>query len=175
VPLRGNLHAHSLFSDGVRSAEQVIAAYEALGYDFLAITDHDDRVPPHYWRALAALRPLSQHVGRVYGDREVLHVLNHPARYNLSLDETTRRVAVIRGDGLAIDAVEVTDTGHYRPQYDTDVIRLPKIATDDSHREPHVGRAWIEVEAPRDRDAIIRSIKAGDFRLGFAPGEGAPG
>src|SRR5438876_10345027 len=60
VPLRGNLHAHSLFSDGVRSAEQVIAAYEALGYDFLAITDHDDRVPPHYWRALAALRPRSE-------------------------------------------------------------------------------------------------------------------
>ncbi len=119
MPLRGNLHAHSLFSDGVRSAEQVIAAYEALGYDFLAITDHDDRVPPHYWRALAALRPrlllfrgieldyrpLSQHVGRVYGDREVLHVLNHPARYNLSLDETTRRVAIISGEGLAIDAV----------------------------------------------------------------------
>src|SRR5437879_12745735 len=81
VPLRGNLHAHSLFSDGVRSAEQVIAAYEALGYDFLAITDHDDRVPPHYWRAPAAPRPplllfpgvapahppLSPHLGRGYG------------------------------------------------------------------------------------------------------------
>jgi predicted metal-dependent phosphoesterase TrpH len=187
VPLRGNLHAHSLFSDGVRSAEQVIAAYEALGYDFLAITDHDDRVPPHYWRALAAVRPrlllfrgieidyqpLSQHVGRIYGERDVLHVLNHPARYNLSVEETARRVAIISGDGLAIDAVEVTDTGHYRPQYDTDAIRLPKIATDDSHREPHVGRAWIEVEAPRDRDAIIHAIRAGDFRLGFAA-DGSP-
>ena len=28
--------------------------------------------------------------------------------------------------------------------------------------------AWIEVEAPRDRDAIIRAIRAGDFRMGFA-------
>jgi predicted metal-dependent phosphoesterase TrpH len=187
VPLRGNLHAHSLFSDGVRSVDQVIAAYEALGYDFLAITDHDDRVPRHYWRALAAIRPhlllfrgvelgyqpLAQHVGRVYGEREVLHVLNHPARYDLSVEETVRRVAIISGAGLAIDAVEVTDTGHYRAQYDTDLIRLPKIATDDSHREPHVGRAWIEVEAPRDRDAILRAVKAGDFRLGFAA-DGGP-
>src|SRR2546430_6752641 len=27
----------------------------------------------------------SQHIGRVLGDREVLHVLNHPARYRLSV------------------------------------------------------------------------------------------
>lgn len=186
--LRGNLHAHSLFSDGVRPPEEVIAAYEALGYDFLAITDHDTLVPPHYWRALAGLRstlllfrgievdytPLSQHVGRVYGDREVLHVLNHPARYNLSVEDALRRVETIGAGGLRIDAVEVTDTGHYRPQYDTDAIRLPKIATDDAHREPHFGRAWIEVEAARDRDAIIRAIKAGDFHLGFAPDGPAP-
>ncbi len=181
--LKGNLHAHSVFSDGVRPVEEVIAAYEALQYDFLAITDHEDLVPAHYWRSLAGLRsrlllfhgieidytPLSQHVGQVHGDRETLHVLNHPARYNLTIEETARRVTVISRDGLPIDVVEVTDTGHYRPQYDSDAIRLPKIATDDSHRDPHFGRAWIEVEAPLDRDAIIRAIKAGDFRLGFAP------
>jgi predicted metal-dependent phosphoesterase TrpH len=182
VWLKGNLHAHSIFSDGIRPPEEVVAAYESLGYDFLALTDHDDRVPPDYWHALAGLRsslilfhgieidytPLSQHVGQVHGDREVLHVLNHPARYALSLDETLRRIEVISGDGLRIDAVEVTDTGLYRPEYDTDAIRLPKVATDDSHRELHWGRAWIEVEARRDRDAILRAIKAGDFRLGFA-------
>src|SRR2546422_4076009 len=28
----------------------------------------------------------------------------------------------------------------------------------------HFGRAWIEVEASRERDAIIRAIRAGDFR-----------
>lgn len=185
--LRGNLHAHSIFSDGVHPPERVVAAYESFGYDFLAITDHDDLVPPHYWRVLAGLRsnlllflgvevdyaPLSQHVGRVYGDRDVLHVLNHPARYDLTLEEAERRVALITRGGLPIDAIEVTDTGHYRPRYDCDAIRLPKIATDDSHREPHVGRAWVEVEAPRDRDAIIRAIRAGDFRLGFAGGDAA--
>jgi predicted metal-dependent phosphoesterase TrpH len=39
--LRGNLHAHTTFSDGVKEPAQLVAAYEALGYDFLAITDHE--------------------------------------------------------------------------------------------------------------------------------------
>jgi hypothetical protein len=37
---RGNLHTHSDRSDGMASAEQVIAAYRAAGYDFLVLTDH---------------------------------------------------------------------------------------------------------------------------------------
>jgi hypothetical protein len=47
---------------------------------------------------------------------------------------------------------------------------LPKIATDDSHRDPDFGRAWVEVDAARDPDAILRAVKAGDFRVGFAAG-----
>jgi hypothetical protein len=110
-----------------------------------------------------------QHIGRVLGDRDVLHVLNHPARYKLSVGETIERVQSIRRDGLVLDAVEVTDTGHHRPLYASPEIPLVKVATDDAHKPPHFGRAWIEVDAPRERDAIIRAIRAGDFRLGFAP------
>ncbi len=179
--LRGNLHAHTTFSDGVRTATELIAEYEARGYDFLAITDHVDSIDDTYWAALRGLSarlllfhgveldysPLSQHVGKVVGDRETLYVLNHPARYRLSVGETAQRAAIIAGAGLRLDAVEVTDTGHHRPLYETDEIRLVKIATDDAHRPPHFGRAWIEVNAPRDRDAIIRAVRAGDFRIGF--------
>ncbi|MCE9591396.1 MAG: CehA/McbA family metallohydrolase [Planctomycetes bacterium] len=39
--LRGNLHAHTLRSDGERGPDEVIADYARRGYDFLAITDHD--------------------------------------------------------------------------------------------------------------------------------------
>jgi hypothetical protein len=180
--LRGNLHAHTLFSDGVKSPGDLIATYEALGYDFLAITDHDDWVTAEYWRTLGALAPrlllfhgveisyqrFPQHVGRVIGDHETLFVLNHPARYKLSVAETVARMRVLRAEGLAVEAVEVTDTGRYRPLYDSGEIPLAKIATDDAHRPPHFGRAWIEVDAPRDRDAIIRAIRAGNFELGFA-------
>lgn len=37
---RGNLHCHTTMSDGVKTPEEVIATYQAMGYDFLAITDH---------------------------------------------------------------------------------------------------------------------------------------
>ncbi len=162
--------------------DEVIARYRDLGHDFLAITDHDDRIGEDYWfriprgdeRMLVLggieldYRPLSQHVGKIVGDRETLLVLNHPARYNLTVDETLRRIAALTAAGLPIHAVEVSDTGIYQAEYDVDAIRLPKIATDDSHRDDDFGRAWIEVEAPREADAILRAIKAGDFRLGFA-------
>jgi hypothetical protein len=184
--LRGNLHAHTTFSDGLRTPAGLVEEYERRGYDFLAITDHfghENLIEPGYTRALEKLRPglllfggveldyfrLDQHVGKVVGDREILYVLNHPARYKLTVAETVDRVHEIRRFGWALDAVEITDTGLYRPLYDTDEIPLVKIATDDAHRPPHFGRAWIEVDAPRDRDAIIRAIRAGDFRTAFAP------
>jgi hypothetical protein len=180
--LKGNLHAHTTFSDGRRPIREVIARYRELGYDFLAITDHDDRIHDDYWfdippgddRLLILpgvelnYRPLSQHVGKVTGDRETLYVLNHPARYGLTVPDTLRRIRVIRAAGLPIHAVEITDTGEYQPEYDVEEITLPKIATDDSHRDPHFGRAWIEVEAARNMDAILKAVKAGDFRVGFA-------
>jgi PHP domain len=185
--LRGNLHAHTTFSDGVRTPAELVAEYERRGYDFLAITDHfghDNLVQPAYTRVLDALTPslllfrgieldygrLSQHVGKVEGDTETLYILNHPARYRLTVDETIDRVHEIRRAGWPLEAMEITDTGHYRPLYDTDEIPLVKLATDDAHRPPHFGRAWIEVNARRERDAIIRAIRAGDFRLGFAGG-----
>ena len=185
--LRGNLHAHTTHSDGVRSPGELIAEYEGLGYDFLAITDHEDRIGPGYWRAFERLTPglllfqgvelnwpdFEQHIGRVIGERETLHVLNHPARYKLSVAETVERARLIEVGGIRLDAVEVTDTGLSRPEYATGEIPLVKIATDDAHRPPHFGRAWIEVDAARDRDAIIRAIRAGDFVLGFPRDSGA--
>ena len=180
--LKGNLHAHTTFSDGRRPVAEVIERYRELGYDFLAITDHDDLIGEAYWRALERLAPrlvlfhgvelsysaFPQHVGKIMGDRETLYVLNHPARYGLNVKQILYRIGVISDAGLPIHAVEITDMGAYQAQHDVEVIRLPKIATDDSHRDEEFGRAWVEVEAARSPDAIIRAIKAGDFRVGFS-------
>lgn len=38
---RGNLHSHTNNSDGKFSLEELVRNYEALGYDFLVITDHN--------------------------------------------------------------------------------------------------------------------------------------
>ncbi len=188
-PLKGNLHAHTTFSDGRHPIEEVVARYRDLGYDFLAITDHDDRIQDDYWLRIPPgddrmlilpgveldYRPLLQHVGKVTGDQETLYILNHPARYALTVEQIVRRIRGISRDGLPIQAVEITDTGIYQPQYDVDAIVLPKVATDDSHGADDIGRAWIEVNAARSADAILRAIKAGDFTLGFASGKGTRG
>lgn len=42
--LRGNLHAHTTGSDGVREPQAVVDAYASCGYDFLMISDHDHLV-----------------------------------------------------------------------------------------------------------------------------------
>jgi len=179
--LKGNLHAHTTFSDGRLPVEEVVARYRDLGYDFLAITDHDDLIQPDYWMSLPAsddqliilpgveldYRPLSQHVGKVTGDKETLYILNHPARYSLTVEQAVRRLRRIGREWFPLHAVEVTDTGIYQAEYDVEAINLPKIATDDSHEASHIGRAWIEVDAARNPDAILRAIKAGDFRTGF--------
>jgi len=39
--VRGNLHAHTVQSDGAREPQVVIDDYAARGYDFLMISDHD--------------------------------------------------------------------------------------------------------------------------------------
>jgi DNA polymerase (family 10) len=38
--LKGDLHAHTVFSDGGATLEQMATAAQALGYEYLAITDH---------------------------------------------------------------------------------------------------------------------------------------
>lgn len=55
--LRGNLHTHTLLSDGLLSPDEVIARYRNLGYDFLAITDHDDLIPEGYWEVIPRGNP----------------------------------------------------------------------------------------------------------------------
>src|SRR3989442_5238876 len=96
--LRGNLHAHTTYSDGVKTPQDLLAEYEALGYDFLAITDHEDLIGSSYWRALPPppTRPLpfprgeghyqgfDHHIRRPFGDREGLPLPHHPPRFKLS-------------------------------------------------------------------------------------------
>jgi len=180
--LRGNLHAHTTFSDGVKEPAQLVAAYEALGYDFLAITDYENWIDDRYWNAIPKLSSklllfhgielnwprFDQHIGKVSGDRETLHILNHPARYQLSVAQTLERIRRIGAGGITLDAIEVTETGQRRRLYETSEIPLVKIATDDAHGPVHFGKAWVEVDAKRNRDAIIRAIRSGEFRLGFA-------
>lgn len=181
--LKGALHTHSTCSDGVLSIPEVVQAYAELGFDFLALTDHDSLYKPDcYERGLAGVqtelivfRGLELtvfekgyvHVNRIEGDSETLHIFNHPAKLDLPLERAIERIEAVAAT-LPLDAVEVTSDGFYTPEYDTARIRWPKVATDDSHTLLGCGRAWIELEARREKDAILQAVRAGAFWNCFA-------
>ncbi len=179
--LKGNLHTHTTFSDGQLSVEEAVARYRDLGYDFVAITDHEPGISPAYWSAIPRSTPellvfagleLSypylggQHIGLVNGDEEKLYIFNHPNVFGLTVKDVRAAVAQV-APRIEIHAVEVTHHGCYLPEYDVPELPLLKVATDDAHRLEEFGRAWIEVEASREKDAVLQAIKAGDVRLGF--------
>ncbi len=185
--LRGNLHVHTNFSDGHFSPEEMAKIYLDLGFDFIAITDHEYMLKKAYLDLFPLdipgitifegieLEPVFihyHHTLKIKGDTETLHVLCHPDQYRLSIKEVNRRIEVFNEKGTGkIDAVEVTCRGFYTPFYDTNEIALPKIASDDSHDEHSCGMTWIDVNAERDKDSIIRAIKAGDFEIGLLSGK----
>ena len=44
--LKGALHTHTTCSDGDLSIEEVVRIYTGLGFDFIALTDHDYLMRP---------------------------------------------------------------------------------------------------------------------------------
>jgi hypothetical protein len=175
--LKGALHVHTTCSDGNLSIEQVVAAYTGLGFDFIALTDHDYLLRNGCYGPVRRLRTdlivftgveLTVfekgylHVNRIDGDRETLHIFNHPAEMDLPLAKAIARINAV-AERLPIDAVEVTTKGFRTPEYEIDAIPFPKVATDDSHTRQGCGRAWVEMDCARDKDSIIRAIKNNAF------------
>jgi hypothetical protein len=183
--LKGQLHIHTTYSDGRLTPQQAADLYTRQGYDFIAITDHDHLLKPSYRQAVEEIKTdlivffgieltvgtkLGYvHVSRIEGDEEVLHTFNHPGDYGFTLKQTIHCIDDV-AEQIHIDAVEVTHHGFYTPEYDIEEIAYPKVASDDSHTKLGCGRAWIELESPRDRDSILQAIKLGDFMNGYARG-----
>ncbi len=161
--------------------QEVADAYERSGYDFIAFTDHDYLMKPHFENMYLSVKTNLLifigieltvfvkgyiHVNKIQGDAEVLHIFNHIGEYQLSEAQIYNRLEELE-KMYPIDAVEVTAKGFRMSECENMDIKYPKIATDDSHDLLGIGRAWIELSAPKNKDEIIRSIKHGDFWNGF--------
>ncbi|WP_319407301.1 hypothetical protein [uncultured Desulfosarcina sp.] len=175
--LKGALHVHTTCSDGTLSIGQTVSVYAGLGFDFIALTDHDYLLRGGCYDEVKTLNTEMivftgleltifekgyLHVNRIDGDREILHVFNHPAELDLPLAKAIARIKAV-AERLPIDAVEVTTKGFRTPEYEIDDIPFPKIATDDAHTIQGCGRAWVEMDCARDKDSIIRAIKNNAF------------
>jgi len=179
--LKGALHTHSTCSDGELTPEEVVEVYSRLGFDFVALTDHDFLMRPGCYDGLPGSRNGTLifraieltvfsggyfHVSKITGEREELHIFNHPAEYDMTLDQIVDRIEKISAI-VPIDVVEVTSKGFYTPEYDVERIPYPKVASDDSHTKFGCGRAWMELECEKGRDAIVRAIKQGKGIMRF--------
>ena len=175
--LKGALHVHTTCSDGTLSITDVVRVYERLGFDFIALTDHDYLLRSGCYDPVSRIRTdmiifigveLTVfekgyiHVNRIDGENEVLHIFNHPAELDLPMEKAIDRIEAVAAK-LPIDAVEITSKGFRTPEFEIPDIPYPKVATDDSHTRIGCGRAWIEMDCRRDKDSIIRAIRKGKF------------
>ena len=70
--LRGDLHSHSDWSDGLTSIELMVAAARALGHEYLALTDHSPRLRVANGLSPERLRAQLEVVAGLSGDRFTL-------------------------------------------------------------------------------------------------------
>lgn len=175
--LKGCLHIHTTCSDGKLTPQEAADVYSALGYDFIAFTDHDyllktdsDDVYDSVKSDLIIFKGIEItvfekgyiHVNKILGDKEELHILNHLGEYDLTVEQVIERIEAV-AEKFPLDAVEITDKGFPRAEYDIEAIRFSKLASDDSHTRIGCGRAWIEMDCRRSKDSIIRAIRKGRF------------
>lgn len=177
--LKGALHTHTTCSDGDLEPDQLLAVYRGLGFDFVALTDHDFLMKPDAYAnipdavdGMLVFKGIERtfyacgyvHVSQIFGVRETLNVFNHPAGYGFPVKETLTIIRRLEAT-LPIHAIEVTSNGYYTPEYDVADLPFPKVASDDAHTRDGCGRAWIEVACEKDQDAILRAIKRGEARV----------
>ncbi|MBI4280242.1 MAG: DNA polymerase/3'-5' exonuclease PolX [Armatimonadetes bacterium] len=72
--IRGDLHVHTRWSDGADSAEEMVKAAKARGYEYVAITDHSQGLKFAGGVTIEDLREHAQ-VARRLGDRHGIAVL----------------------------------------------------------------------------------------------------
>jgi len=175
--LKGALHTHTNCSDGDLSINEVVRIYSSLGFDFIALTDHDYLLRPDAYNCvkniqtdliiftgveLTVFEKGYVHVNQINGDNEVLHIFNHPSELDLPMHKAIDRIMTV-AEKLPLDAIEVTSKGFRSQEFEIPEIPFQKVATDDSHTRIGCGRAWVEMDCMRDKDKIIRAIRNGDF------------
>jgi DNA polymerase (family X) len=76
--IRGDLHMHSTYSDGQDSLDSMVAAASALGYEYIAITDHSESARAARTVTLDALQRQREEIARLrekYPTLTILHGL----------------------------------------------------------------------------------------------------
>lgn len=173
--LKGALHTHTTKSDGKLTPDEVLRRYRDLGFDFIALTDHDFLLRPNSYadvpdefEGMLVFKGVEKtvfargylHVNIIQGDMRPSGSSTTPPNTASPLTECSS-ASTKCARSFRSTRWKVSEKGFYTPEYDIDAIPLPKVVSDDSHTREMCGRAWVEVPAVKEKDAIIRAIKAG--------------
>lgn len=119
--LKGNTHAHSLWSDGDDLPEMVADAYKRMGYDFLVLSDHNGLSRGERWRDVGPLQTkygLLDKSRKRYGEQTVTIRKRdgHTEARLLTLEEV-RKLTEEPGRFILIEGEEITGEAEKRPAH----------------------------------------------------------
>ncbi|MDX1740703.1 MAG: hypothetical protein R3178_05385, partial [Rhodothermales bacterium] len=108
---RGNLHTHSLWSDGDDLPEMIVDWYRESGYDFIALSDHNTLAEGEAWTQPGSLAPgaFDRYVRRFGEDWVEYRIESGDTLVRLKTLEEFRPVLEEAGRFLIIQAEEITD------------------------------------------------------------------
>jgi len=116
---RGNLHTHSLWSDGDDYPEMVVAWYKEHGYQFLALSDHNRMLVGERWinttSNVSGGVALEKYVKKFGGDWVIQKEENGQTKVRLRTLEEFRGRFEERAKFLLIPGEEISDQFKSRP------------------------------------------------------------
>lgn len=118
--MKGNLHTHSLWSDGDDFPEMVVDWYQQHGYDFVALSDHNQLAEGERWvrigapwdDAEVALAAYVRRFGESWVQRRTL---DDTLYVRLRTFEEYRSLLEVPGRFLVIQSEEITDAFQQKP------------------------------------------------------------
>jgi len=164
------LHSHTVNSDGSLRPRELLRYLKKVGYNVVAITDHNyiTKVHPadiprdmvvlegYEWTFqihIVKIEPMSLEEP----ETSIIDWLAHPARWRLSQKQIEHYVKSFKLDGA-----EQYNRG--RKHFEDNVPFL-KFAVDDFHSPEMELKSWIEVDVPLNAQDILGALKKGDFYM----------
>ena len=140
---RGQLHCHTTNSDGVSSSTAVVEFYRDLGYDFIAITDHDFVTQDPGVTGILFLQGIEQEVENLHTNR-----INSVVASSSTSATTVQKLldeANISGDFVYLN----------HPLWENDHWLLPKIQSLDGYYGMEV---WNALVTKKDASTKINQV-----------------
>ncbi|HEY1007042.1 MAG TPA: hypothetical protein VGD92_07670 [Sphingobacteriaceae bacterium] len=142
---KGNLHTHSLWTDGDDYPEMIMDWYKSHGYDFVALSDHNTLGEGVLWKAIPK-HPFRQHRFREYLDKFGKDWVNY------------------RTDSGGVISVRLKTAAEYRPLFEEKnkflIIPAEEITDRFQNKSIHVGAINVrELIRPQGGSSVMETMQ----------------